>query len=411
MTNNDEFKDWTTQVEQEDKAVIDALIEHKIKTLRRAKNLRWAAIPLTSVMSLLIAFALLVNLNDVFYVYAISNPILKPLTQLVNGRQDILSAFDSGYVQLVDQTITVGDYTLEVDSIISDTRSINLFYKVRYQGELLSDDMTDLTAPFHFFTLDNKQISLAYQLKYVKDYRWAELYLTDLNTYQPFVIRFMPYGQDSTVFGNMTIVIDQTKAVEPKIIPINKTLIVAGQKLILKSLEVGAFQTRLGYTFHSDNFKILNQISFKDSTGGFLGSEDPSGPNTYFAIFAIGQMSNQPQLSIELSNAYVLDKAFETVCFDPKTRTFEALPDYLSFSKVEVDGNNYELTFTNQQGVMNQMMMPISDNVVDLSTWGRLTPGETTLGFTLSNDQLVTFKVLTGTVVSNFPNPISISLK
>ena len=121
MTNNNDFNDWTTRIEQEDKTSIDVLIEHKIKTLRRTKYLRWAAIPLTSVLSIVIAFALLVNLSDVFYVYALSNPILKPLTQLVNGRQDILSAFNSGYVQMIDQSITVGDYTLVVNSIISDS--------------------------------------------------------------------------------------------------------------------------------------------------------------------------------------------------------------------------------------------------------------------------------------------------
>jgi len=354
---------------------------------------------------------LLVNLNDGFYVYAISNPILNAVTQLVNGRKDILSAFDSGTVQLINQKITAGDYTLEVDSIISDTRSINMFYKVRFKGELLSEDMTDLHASFHFFTQDNKLISLAYQLKYVNDYRWAELYLTSLNTYEPFVIRFTPYGEESSVYADMTIVIDQTKVVEPVLIPVNKTLIVAGQKLILKNLEVGAFQTRLIYAFDSKNPMILNQVTFKDSTWGFLGSEDPSGPATYSTTFAVGQLNHASSLKIEISSAFILDKAHETVSFDPKTKTFESLPEDLSLVKLVVSGNDYELTFTNQQGIMNQMMMPISENVDELSTWGSMSPGETTLGFTLSNDQPVIFRLLAGTIVTDFPDPVSVSLK
>ena len=122
MTDNEQFKDWMNQIDKDDVAVIDKLIEQKVKRLRRNKHIRWATGPVSSFISMILAFTLLVNLNDTFYVYAISNPFLNPLTQLVNNRQDILSAFNSGYVQLIDKTITIGDYTLEVDSIISDTR-------------------------------------------------------------------------------------------------------------------------------------------------------------------------------------------------------------------------------------------------------------------------------------------------
>jgi len=415
MTNNDQFKDWMNQIDQKDISVIDDLIEHKVKKLRHKKHLRWITLPLSSVVSLVLTFTLLVNFSTTFYVFALSNPLLKPLTQLVNGRQDILSAFDSGYVQLINKTITVGDYSLEVDSIISDTRSVNMFYKIRYQGKLIEDYDGLSTADFDFLSLNRESISYGISYRHFEKYWWAEVFLKDQNHYEPLIIKYTPKHDQPDQFAELQINIDPTKVIQPVVVPIEKTIIVGNQKLIIKSLEMGAFSSQLTYYLDPENEKLLFLVVFKDSTSGVSWDDETIAINNKYSNFPFGQMNQNKEYSFELKNASVLDKEFETIRFDPKTKTFDTLPPHLSLKDVLVDGNKYEIIIEEDQSVGNQGLMPIMTSSIEYISGS----SESTalnkhqvhhINFVLSNDQLVTFKVLGGTELEKLPEPIIIKL-
>ncbi len=415
MTNHDSFKDLMVQIDQDDISSIDELIEHQVKRLKRKKVIRWITVPVFSIISLVLVFALLVNLNDAFYVYAISNPALKPLVQLVNNRQDILSAFDSGYVQIIDKKITVGDYTLEVDSIISDTRSINMFYKVRYQGKLVDEFEPSQNPSFDFMTLSGESISYGYSYHHFENYWWTEASLTNINNYEPFIIKFTPNHELSDQFGELQITIDQTKVIQPVIVPINQTMVVGGQKLIIESLEMGAFSSQLTYYLDPTNEKLLVLIVFKDFTNGVYWEDESVEHNTRYANFPVGQLNHEKNLSLELKNASILDRKFETISFDPVSKTFNTLPEHLTLKEVLVEGNNYEIILEEHQSVGNQGLMPIMSNAIEDVSWLSEGPGLSNLNvhhikFTLKNNQIVEFKVLGGTEISELPKPLIIKL-
>ena len=415
MSNPKAFKDWFNQIDQSESEEIDHLIERKVKTLRRNKHLRWVMVPLSSLLSLVIAFALLVNLNNAFYVYALTNPVLGPLTKLVNGRQDILSAFDSGYVQLIDQKITVGDYVLEVDSIISDTRSINIFYKVRFQGELISEYDPSHSQNIEFISLSGEPINFGISYKHFESYWWGEISLLKINDYKPFIIKFTPRAEFTDQFGELQINIDQTKVIQPETVQINKTIEVAGQKIFVKSLEMGAFSSQLTYYLDPENDKLLVLFNFKDFTSG-NSFDDESAVNDYlYENFAFGQMNHEKTFSLQLKNASILDRTFETVRFDPKTSSFIALPEHLTLKDVIVDGNTYEIILEENQSVGNQGLMPILDYDISDISWfseGSATSNLQTLHirFNLVDDQMVTFRVLGGTQITDLPESIIIKL-
>jgi hypothetical protein len=415
MTNNERFKDWMKEINKEDGSVIDELIEQKVRKLKRNKHIRWATIPLTSFISMVLVFTLLINLNDAFYAYAISNPILKPLTQLVNNRQDILSAFDSGYVQLIDKTITVGDYTLEVDSIISDTRSINMFYKVRYQGKLIDEFEPSSNPSFDFTSLCGDSIGYATSYHHFENYQWAEISLKSLNDYEPLLIKFTPNNDLVDLYGELQVNIDQSKVIQPVYIQINETIMVGGQKLIIKNLEMGAFSSQLTYYLDAKNEKMLVLIVFKDSTSGVSWDDESVAVNYKYENFPIGQLNHEKNISLELKNASVLDRAFETINFDPVSRTFSALPEHLTLKDVVVIDNKYEIIFEEYQSVGNQGLMPIMNGSVEDVSWFSEGPASSNLSvhhvsFFLKNDQLVKFKVLGGTELGDLPKPVIIQL-
>ncbi len=415
MTNNDQFKDWISQIDQADSSSIDGLIEHKVKQLRRNKHIRWISVPISSLVSLVLAFALLVNMNDAFYVYALNNPILKPLTQLVNGRQDILSAFDSGYVQVIDQTITVDDYSLEVDSIISDTRSINVFYKIRVQGKLIENYKGHESIDLNFLSLSGESISYGISYHHFENYWWAEISLKDLNAYKPFIIKFTPDHDVEQQFGELQVNIDQTKVIQPVTVPIDETIVVGGQKLIIKSLEMGAFSSQLTYYPDPHNDKLVVLVMFENFTSGVSWDDDSLPINYKYENFPFGQLNHEKTFSLKLKNASLLDRTFETITFDPKTRNFNTLPPHLSLKEVVVDENEYEIILEETQSVGNQGLMPIMSDSIEDPTGS----SETTMlnnqqvhhiKFVLKNDQIIIFNVIGGTELRELPEPLIIAL-
>lgn len=415
MTNNDQFKDWINQIETEDASVIDELIERKVKKLNRKKQLRRITFPLSTIVSLILAFALLVNFNTSFYVYAISNPLLKPLTQLVNGRQDILSAFDSGYVQLIDKEITVGDYTLEIDSIISDTRSINMFYKVRYQGHLIEMVNEGESCDLAILSVDGESLSYGISYRTFENYWWAEISLKDLNNYKPFIVKYTPNHDMANQFGELQITVDQSKVIQPVVLPIHRTIVVGDQNLILKSLEMGAFSSQLTYYLDPNNEKLLTLVFFKESTGGVSWDDESIAINNKYENFPFGQLNHQNTYSLELKSASILDKAFETISFDPKTRSFNALPPHLTLKNIVVDGNKYELFLEEHQSVGNQGLMPVPDehiyDVYGISDYSYSNNLQTHhISFFLNSQEIVLFKVSGGTELTELPKPVVIQI-
>jgi hypothetical protein len=415
MTNNKQFKDWMTQIDQENVSIIDELIEQKVRKLKRKKHIRWITVPVSSLISLVLAFALLVNLNDAFYVYAVNNPILKPLMQLVNNRQDILSAFDNDCVQLIGKTINVGEYTLEVDSIISDTRSINMFYKVRYQGKVIDEFEPTKEIDFDFLKLNGESISYAISYQHFENYWWAEISMKNLNDYEPLIIKFIPNQNAVDQFGELQVNIDQSKVIQPVVVPINQNILVGGQNLILKSLEMGAFSSQLTYYLDSKNDKMLVLIVFKESTSGVFWDDETLSINFKYENFPFGQLNNKGTISLELKNASVLDKAFETISFDPVSRTFNALPEHLTLKEVIVEGSKYEIILQEHQSVGNQGLMPVTNTSIEDVSWLSESSGlgnvkTLHISFVLTNNQVVQFNVLGGTELSDLPKPVIIQL-
>ncbi|MGB7594340.1 MAG: DUF4179 domain-containing protein [Erysipelotrichaceae bacterium] len=411
MNNNENFKKWMQDLDESDMKDINRIIEKTVRTSKRKRmSQRWIISSLTIVVTVMLLFVGLVNFNDSFYVFASESPFLKPWTQLVNGRQDILRAFDTKFVQKIDQSIIAGDFELILDSMISDSRYVNLFYKVKYQGQYLDFDKNDFNSSIGFEKTNGESMSLGYQLGNYKDYWWREIYLSGSNSYAGFRVTFKPYGEKSDIKSSYLVNIDPVKIVKTLNKDLKKTIQIEGQKVILDRLEIGAFQSRLIYHNSEDNEKIIQQLVFENSKGAKIESQKDISDNIEFTDFEAGQINPPARFNLKIIHASILEKKFETVEFSPQTQKFTDLPDYLTLIQVDKKGINYSITLKNSTG-QGTFLYPKSANAIDLGDKWISAIGETWMSFTITDDQQVIFNVMGGKKVIDLPYTISLNFR
>ncbi len=410
MNNTDEFKQWMNDENQVDQNEINLIIEKRVHTLHRKRRLRNIAIPLTTLITIILLFSGLVNFNDSFYIYACESPFLKSWAQLVNGRQDILRAFDTKNVQKIEKTLIAGEYELIIDSMISDSRYINLFYKVKYLGKYLDFDENDINTSITIEKPNGDHMTLGYQLGSYKEFWWREIFLDGDNTYDGFRVTFKPYGNESNVSSSLLISIDSTKIVKTVRRELGKTIRIAGQEVILDRLEIGAFQSRLIYHNNEKNEQLIQQLTFENSKGVKAESEMDRKDAFEFSDFEAGQINPPMIFDLKITNATVLDKKFERIVFNQNSLKFTELPDFLTLIKVEKEGNNYTITLRNSTK-RSTFLHPISLNAIKNGTNWMSSNQESVGTFTVDDNQPVVFTVEGGKAVEGLPMTIPLNLK
>lgn len=410
MNNTEEFKQWMNAETKVDEPGINRLIEKRIHTLRRNRRLRRIALPLTTFLSIFLMFIALVNFEDSFYIYANESPFLKTWVQLVNGRQDILRAFDSKYVQKIEKTLIAGEYELIIDSMISDSRYINLFYKVKYQGKYMDFDKNEFNSNIGFEKPNGDHMTLGYQLGSYKEFWWREIFLDGDNTYDGFRMTFKPYGDESNVSSSLFISIDTTKIVKTVRRELGKKIQIAGQEVILDRLEIGAFQSRLIYHNNEKNEQLIQQLTFENSKGAKLESQKDIDDGYEFSDFEVGQINPSSRFDLKIIHVTVLKKKFTTIIFDPKTQKFTELPDFLTLIQVDKNGNNYTIALKNSTG-SGTFLYPVSQNAIDLGDKWTSFIGESWMSFSITDDRPVEFTVGGGRLVEGLPIKIPLNLK
>ena len=410
MNNTEEFKQWMNDETQVDPHEINLMIENRVHTLHRKRRLRSIAIPFATILTILLLFAGLVNFNDSFYIYACESPFLKSWAQLVNGRQDILRAFDTKYVQKIEKTLIAGEYELIIDSMISDSRYINLFYKVKYLGKYLDFDENDFNTSITIEKPNGDHMTLGYQLGSYKEFWWREIFLDGDNAYDGFRVTFKPYGNESNVSSSLLISIDNTKIVKTVRRELGKTIQIAGQEVILDRLEIGAFQSRLIYHNNEKNEQLIQQLTFENSKGAKAESQKDIDDGYEFSDFEVGQINPTSRFDLKIIHVTVLEKKFATIIFDPKTQRFTELPDFLTLIQVDKKGNNYTIALKNSTGY-GTFLYPVSQNAIDLGDKWTSFIGESWMSFSITDDRPVEFTVKGGKLVEGLPIKIPLNLK
>jgi len=330
--NKKNLNEWKEQIKSNQILGLDEMIHDTIKPQKSRRYLK-TKIGFAFGFTMMLLFALLVNLNPLFYLYAKSNPILAPIAEMIRfeNRHEIGKAFDEDYVQKTDITLKLGNVEAKIDYVILDTFSISLFYRFYDQGVLV-EDTTNINLPrINVTQTDGSQLGALMSAGYhmYQGYRWMDVQI-ELGQISETMNLFLSDDQ-----GNKSEI--QQIEMDPKVyIPsmkfkINRSMEFEEQKIFLESVEIGALETRfILKTDESNSQKLIGfNILYLQDGNEVKWLQTTSDGSTFTFILAGGQLNKPDNASIQITEVLMLSQQSIPITIDLGTNSIQGLPSTL----------------------------------------------------------------------------------
>lgn len=332
--NKKHLNEWEQQIKSKQIPGLDEMIYDTIKSQRSHRYMK-TKIVFAFGFSLILLFALLVNLNPLFYLYAKSNPILAPIAEMIRfeNRQEVGKAFDEDYAQKTDITLKLGNIEAKIDYVILDTFSISLFYRFYDQGVLI-EESSDINLPrINITQTDGSQLGALMSAGYhmYQGYRWMDVQI-ELGQISETMNLYLSDDQ-----GNKSEI--QQISIDPQIyIPsqrytIHRSIEIEKQKVFLESVEIGALETRFILKTDLENSrKIIGfNILYLQDGNEVKWLENTNDGSTFTFILAGGQLNKPDNASIQITEVLMLSRRSIPITIDLATNTIQGLPTTLSY--------------------------------------------------------------------------------
>jgi len=351
--NKKNLNEWKEQIKSNQILGLDEMIHDTIKSQKSRRYLK-TKIGFAFGFSMILLFALLVNFNPLFYLYAKSNPILAPIAEMIRfeNRQEIGKAFDEDYAQKTDITLTLGNIEAKIDYVILDTFSISLFYRFYDQGILIEDDSSYPLPSINITQTDGNQLGALMSAGFhmYQGYRWMDVQI-ELGQITETMNLYLSDDQ-----GNKSEI--QQIEMDPKVyIPsmkfkINRSMEIEEQNIILESVEIGALETRFTLkTDESNSQKLIgfniryiqdgNEVKFLEST---------SDGSTFTFILTGGQLNRPKNASIQIMEVLMLSQKSTPITIDLDANSIQGLPSTMEGTiRIDELSSVINLHFTNQK--------------------------------------------------------------
>lgn len=332
--NKKHLNEWEQQIKSKQIPGLDAMIHDTIKSQRSHRYLK-TKIVFAFGFSIILLFGLLVNLNPLFYLYAKSNPILAPIAEMIRfeNRQEVGKAFDEDYAQKTNITLNLGNIEAKIDYVILDTFSISLFYRFYDQG-ILIEESSEINLPrINITQTDGSQLGALMSAGYhmYQGFRWMDVQI-ELGQISETMNLYLSDDQ-----GNKSEI--QQISMDPKVyIPsikykINRSMEIDKQNIILKSVEIGALETRFILKTDLENSrKIIGfNIRYLQDGNEVKWLQTTSDGSKFTFILAGGQLNKPDNASIQITEVLMLSKQSIPIMIDLDSNSIQGLPSTLKY--------------------------------------------------------------------------------
>lgn len=351
MNRKDEYNEWLAELEQTVPA-LDGTLTRAQKRRRRKKIILG---PILSVAAMFALFVVAVN-SSVKVAYACSQvPILKELAEAVTFSRSLTDAVENEYVQPINLTQEEDGVTVSVEYLIVDQKQVNVFFR------LSSEEEKEYSITPNVLTRDKKSAGCAYGLKN-HDAQNGELRSMTIDFFDEdvpdgLVVEFDVSERGAGRVGVFEFLLEfdpQFKAVG-KVYEINKSVILDGNEIIIRRMEVYPTHLRViieESTENKDKLKGLEfyiktdwGMKFETVSNGIVahGSVDTPEITSYRADSTYFYEADH--LEIVITGADWLDKSRELVYVNLLTGESEGLPEHVKFGKAVKRGDGWAVTF------------------------------------------------------------------
>ena len=372
MNRREEYAKLLQELGQPVPALDGALQKAQAKRKRR----NWFAKPLTSFAVICLTFVLAVNLCAPIADACSKIPILKELAQAVTFSNSLSEAVDNEYVQPVDLRKSKNGVSVSVEYLIVDQKQVNIFFRVnseKYSHLAIDPKIKNADGGFlscsyslHDWDVENgslQSLTVDFTDRDVPDSMEMILKLYDEDAQRDTPVEDSEFP-DATYDQPPYIAVfqfqlhfDPVFTATGKKIPVDKTVILDGQKVTFTDIEIYPTHMRIDIKTDTSNTAWLASLDFyiladggkkfKPTANGITasGSTESMEMNSYYCDSAYFQKAEK--LSIVVTGARWLKKDHYRYHVDLRTGKSETLPYGIKLLSTKQKENRWKIRFDN----------------------------------------------------------------
>jgi len=375
-----ELKEYQRSLEQPP-AALDQVIKHAQKRAGRRNLLSNLLLkPAATALSLIVAFALLVNFSAPFAAAVEKVPILGDLVRTTTDDPSLDTAIANEYVQIIGQQQTIDGITIRVEYIVIDELQVNVFYTVS----------TDVYSELGIFTASRSvsATSISSRDEVIRDFdelHWVTIGIPDIELLEnPLLVEFLVqvdlrqfdpdllfrfyHNDEITEFPKFAFELsyDPSLVYIHESIAVNQSFELDGYSYMVTSVDIYPTQMRVHFDRGLGSGVSLSQIGacFMDETGQrfYRSKEGELGDAIVFDSFDSGEgfiafdspfFAGSRELTMYITSAELMGEEGEFTEIDLPTGAASNLPDGVVLEGVEMrDDGVWELTFSANRTVV-----------------------------------------------------------
>lgn len=333
-------------------------VVHAKARARRKHAWNCFIIPVSSILSFLIIFVIMINLSSTFAMACGRVPLLRELTEVVNFSKSLKAAVENDYIQPIGLEQTKDNISIRIEYVIVDQKQLNIFYTLQIP-ENSNIDITPIIDNVDWTPLGNYCLNIKHSDRGFENgglyLITAEFYESDMpDSLQLFIIIDDNYNMTTSGFS-FQLKFNPEYTRQSEIITLNQDFIIDGQLITLADVEIYPSHVRLKFIEDEDNTAWLQSVSaYLENENGKRFIIAGNGINSFrseksniLSVYCLESpfFSQYENLSIYITNTSWLDKDMGLLKIDLANTKADILPEGVIFDKSTYKDGNWRLTF------------------------------------------------------------------
>ncbi|MEK3706987.1 DUF4179 domain-containing protein [Paenibacillus sp. FSL R7-0198] len=319
---------------------------------KRKSRLRWYMSSI-SAAALILLFTGCIRVSPAFASLVEQLPGMEGIVSMIRQDKGLMMAIDKSLLQQVGVTDEHDGTSLTVEGIITDESRMVIFYTMKgmkdpekggYDIDLLDENGKDLPVGFSYSSPKPASESGVYEDK-------IDVSFTESLPPQELTVVFKERGKEPNNKWKVTFPVDHnlTKGMK-KIIPVNQTMNVDGQRIHVKQAVLYPTRLVLDIEYDRNNTKKIfgiRDLHLVDEQGRAWRTDSSSiGGSGSSVFFESMYFSTPKKLTLQGSGLSAVDQDELVIIFDPSSGEIQGGPSSLKLLQSTVQGKNLILEFS-----------------------------------------------------------------
>ncbi|MCF7755910.1 DUF4179 domain-containing protein [Paenibacillus xylanexedens] len=319
---------------------------------KRKSRLRWYMSSISAAAFILL-FTGCIRVSPAFASFVEQLPGMEGIVSMIRQDKGLMMAIDKSLLQQVGVTDEHDGTSLTVEGIITDESRMVIFYtmkgmkdpeKFNYDIDLLDENGKNLPVAFSYSSLNPASESGIYEDK-------IDISFTESLPPQELTVVFKKRGKEPNNKWKVTFPVDHslTKGMK-KIIPVNQTMTVDGQRIHVKQAILYPTRLVLDIEYDRNNTKTIfniRDLHLVDEKGRAWRTDSSSISGSGSSVFFESMYFSTPKkLTLQGSGLSAVDKEELVISIDPSSGEIQGGPSSLKLLQSTVQGKNLILEFS-----------------------------------------------------------------